>query len=69
MKKMYIKPNCKERFYDYEDVIMVSGVIGDGVNVDYGGVDEDGDLDPAANACSVWDDDDFCSGYDELNTQ
>ena len=37
----------------------VTGTIDSKLEVDYGGVDEDGSKDPSANRFKVWDDDDW----------
>lgn len=46
MKKAYIKPETSVEYIFDEQMLAVSGVksINNGVNIDYGGVDEDGDL-------------------------
>ena len=58
MKKSYITPVAKIHELTTEEMLAVSGVHGDEIyNIEYGGVDEDGSLDPASKeqAASVWD--------------
>ena len=58
MKKSYITPVAKIHELTTEEMLAVSGVHGDEkYNIEYGGVDEDGSLDPASKeqATSVWD--------------
>lgn len=58
MKKTYISPiltivSSKTE----EDLLQASGVFGPDQGIDYGGVDNDGTMDPASkeNTFSVWD--------------
>lgn len=58
MKKEYIIPIIKVETIGTEELLVDSGVTGDGVtNVDYGGIDVEGTKDPSAKEYffNVWD--------------
>lgn len=55
MKKEYIVPSIKVSVYQASELMSARGVIGDN-GIGYGGIDDDGELDPSAKDYSVWDD-------------
>ena len=50
MKKKYIIPSTSIMQAEVEQILATSGVISNSndINIGYGGIDEDGDLDPCA---------------------
>ena len=69
MKKIYTKPTIlvenSEGFLLLANSKSVTGVMIDNFDeivIDYGGVDENGELDPSANGYGAWDD----SSWDKL---
>ena len=64
MKKTYISPEITVEFCDCLLLQSASGVTGfmdDKLEIGYGGVDEDGELDPSSNSTRIWDDDSWGS--------
>lgn len=58
MKKEYIIPIIKVEIIGTEELLVDSGVTGDGVTkVDYGGIDEEGTKEPSAKELffNIWD--------------
>ena len=58
MKKIYISPILTiVSSQTEEDLLQASGVFGPNQGIGYGGVDDDGSMDPAGkeNTFSVWD--------------
>lgn len=61
MKKIYTTP---EVTVEANDLILlaasngVNGLVDNKSEIDFGGVDETGSLDPSSNTISAWDDDD-----------
>ena len=62
MKKTYLQPSIEMDFTETETMICASQDItsnGDVSDITYGGVDEDGTIDPASrHQRDLWDDDD-----------
>ena len=60
MKKKYKKPTTSVEniggFKLLEDSELLKGTLNDELIINYGGVDEDGNLDPSANRNNAWDD-------------
>lgn len=57
MKKTYQQPFAEMANYGMEEMICASKDITSDYGIDYGGVDEDGTMDPASRQnCSVWED-------------
>lgn len=60
MRKIYIKPTTT--FEDIRGIQLLSdsetlsGTLDDKLIIDFGGVDDDGNLDPSANRNNSWDD-------------
>ena len=53
MKKTYIEPSVEVDGMEAETIIC--GSVTSAVGIGYGGVDEDGDKDPAARRYDAWD--------------
>ena len=53
MKKVYLKPDIEEIGADLS--MMLCGSVISDIDIDYGGVDEEGELDPASRRYDVWD--------------
>ena len=54
MKKRYIAPKIKKALIYNEELLTVSGVTAVEIDIDYGGVDVDGALEPSANSSNKW---------------
>lgn len=52
-KKNYIAPECE--FMECEPLDLL-GVSADTQGISYGGVDKEGELEPAARDCDLWED-------------
>ena len=62
MKKTYITPKMEIEVAEPQQFLTestVTGAIDSKLEVDYGGVDEDGSKDPSANRFKAWDDEDW----------
>ena len=60
MKKKYTKPATSveniEGFKLLQESSLLNGTLNDELIINFGGVDEDGNLDPSANRNNAWDD-------------
>ena len=54
MKKAYLKPEIEQMSADLASLICGSQDITSDKGIDYGGVDEEGTLDPASRRYDVW---------------
>ena len=62
MKKTYISPEITVEICDcllLQAASGVTGIMNDKLEIGYGGVDEEGELDPSSNGSHIWDDDDW----------
>lgn len=62
MKKTYISPEITVEICDcllLQSASGVTGLMNDRLEIGYGGVDEEGELDPSSNSSRIWDDDDW----------
>lgn len=69
MKKRYIAPDNLLVAMEFQSVVCMSGTIhaeGVGEDIGYGGVDEEGELDPAARRHNVWDEEENLEEEEEL---
>lgn len=53
MKKVYLKPDIENLGADL--TVMLCSSVSSDKGIDYGGVDEEGELDPASRRYDVWD--------------
>ncbi len=59
MKKTYITPQTEIEVAEPMQLLADSGVTGslnDNLEIDYGGIDENGEMNPSANNFNGWDD-------------
>ena len=59
MKKTYITPKMEIEVAEPQQFLTestVTGTIDSKLEIDYGGVDEEGSIDPSANSFGGWDD-------------
>ncbi len=54
MKNGYIAPKIKKALVYEEGLLADSGVTAKEIDIDYGGVDENGTLEPSANSSNMW---------------
>ena len=59
MKKPYVAPFLMVLPVELDNLIC--GSVNSSNDIDYGGVDEDGELDPSSNGSRIWDDDSWGS--------
>lgn len=56
MKKIYAYPQTVITDIEVREFLMASGVSDPERDIDYGGVDEEGDKDPASRRRDIWED-------------
>ena len=56
MKKIYAHPQTVITDIEVREFLMASGVSDPERDIDYGGVDEEGDKDPASRRRDIWED-------------
>ena len=58
MKKTYLQPSAEMDNMETESMICSSPGVTSDRGIGYGGVDEDGSLDPASRRYSIWEEED-----------
>jgi hypothetical protein len=65
MKKLYICPATEYSDIQLSPILTTSGVSDSDRDIDYGGVDEDGELEPASRRQNVWDEEEVLEEEEE----